>query len=191
MTGKVRIIGGTWRGRKLEVPNLPGLRPSGDRVREVLFNWLQAHIAGRQVLDLFAGTGALGLEAASRSADGVVLVEQDRSLCRALQAIQQAWPGGERLQVLHQDAVAFLETDSVKAFDLVFVDPPFDAELYKPTIQRLLDRSWLNPDALLYVEHAANLDPFDRHGFTGLSPLRDKTIGEVRLRLFRHKQQTE
>src|SRR6056297_1810985 len=100
MTGKLRIISGSWRGRRLPVPDLPGLRPSGDRAREVLFNWLQGRVRDARCLDLFAGTGALGLEAASRGAASVVLVEQDRRLCRQLIELGDEWSGAEVMTVV-------------------------------------------------------------------------------------------
>src|SRR6056297_986999 len=105
MTGKLRIISGSWRGRRLPVPDLPGLRPSGDRTREVLFNWLQDRVRAARCLDLFAGTGALGLEAASRGAGSVVLVEQDRGLCRQLTEFAGQWPGGDVLTIVQADAL--------------------------------------------------------------------------------------
>lgn len=154
MTGKLRIISGNWRGRRLPVPDLPGLRPSGDRVREVLFNWLQGRVREARCLDLFAGTGALGLEAASRGAGSVVLVEQDRRLCRQLIELAEDWPGGNVLTVVQADAVRWLER-AEGPFDLVFVDPPFGTGLYAATLEALARSELLAPSALVYVESAA------------------------------------
>lgn len=154
MTGKLRIISGRWRGRKLPVPDLPGLRPSGDRSREVLFNWLQGRVQGSRCLDLFAGTGALGLEAASRGAAGVVLVERERRLCEQLKAVARDWPGGDCLQTVQADGPRWLER-AQGPFDMVFVDPPFDAGLYGATLNALARPGLLAPAALIYIESDA------------------------------------
>jgi len=154
MIGKLRIIGGRWRGRKLQIPDLPGLRPSGDRARETLFNWLQGRVHGRRCLDLFAGSGALGLEAASRGAAGVVLVEHDRRLCQKLRTIGDEWPGGEVLRVVQADATRWLER-AEGPFDIAFVDPPFSAGLYAITLQALARPGLLAPGAKIYVESEA------------------------------------
>jgi len=154
MAGKLRIISGRWRGRRLVVPELAGLRPTGDRVREVLFNLLQGDIRGARCLDLFAGTGALGLEAASRGASSVVFVEQDRRSCEQLRAISDAWPGGEVLRVVQADATRWLER-AEGPFDIAFVDPPFSAGLYGITLQALARPGLLAPGAKIYVESDA------------------------------------
>jgi len=202
MSGTLRIISGNWRGRRLSVPNLPGLRPSGDRVREVLFNWLQGQLREAQCLDLFAGTGALGLEAASRGAAGVVLVERDRRLCRQLIELAELWPGGEVLTVVQADAVRWLEC-AEGLFDIVFVDPPFGAGLYAATLSALTRPGLLAPGALVYVESAARSPaPFRPPGDRPIAPasspcggeelapcpgnwsiLREKRLGDVRMQL--------
>ena len=183
MTGKVRIISGNWRGRKIDVPEVPGLRPSGDRVRETLFNWLQGRIAGRLCLDLFAGTGALGLEAASRGAESVTLLEINPMLCQALDGVSKQWPGADRLEVLNHDAVRFLSKSPVEqglqAFGCIFLDPPFDANLHEPCLKLLQQNCWLNEQSIIYVESAAD-DDFSTEGWI---VQRDKSIGEVRMRL--------
>src|SRR5690625_7049582 len=131
MAGKIRIISGRWRGRRLKVPGLPGLRPSGDRVRETLFNWLQWDIAGARCLDLFAGTGALGLEALSRGAAKVTFVERNRKLVAALRELAASWPGGEGMEVVQGDVAGWLASQAGRnhdaSFDLVFIDPPFSS----------------------------------------------------------------
>jgi 16S rRNA (guanine966-N2)-methyltransferase len=147
--GQVRIIAGTLRGSKLPVADLPGLRPTSDRIRETLFNWLQNHIAGRRVLDLFAGTGALGFEAASRGAAEVVMLERDPQLAAVLRA------NAERLKatavrVENADALAWLARPPEPRFDLVFVDPPFAANLWSAVAGAL--PPWLAADAWIYVE---------------------------------------
>ena len=146
--GQVRIIGGRLRGSKLPVPDLPGLRPSGDRARETLFNWLQGEIAGARVLDLFAGSGVLGLEAASRGAAEVWLVERDPAQARSLAASVARLHAGT-VQVACADALAWLSTRSER-FDLAFLDPPFGTQLLAPAVAALLPR--LAPQAWVHVE---------------------------------------
>jgi len=149
-TGKVRIIGGRWRGTRLDVADAPGLRPTSDRVRETLFNWLQPMLPGARVLDLFAGSGALGFEALSRGARSAVLVERDARLATALRAIAARLQGGEAAAVVQADAMAWLQQQPEKGFDLAFVDPPFDANFWGGVLPVLTRK--LAPDAWLYVE---------------------------------------
>ena len=152
--GSVRIIAGHLRGSKLPVPDRPGLRPTGDRVRETLFNWLQDKVPGARVLDLFAGTGALGLEAASRGAASVVLVERDPGLAETLRGHVARFKL-EGAQVVQGDALAWLSGPPTAHFDLVFLDPPFDGTLWEPAAQRLVP--WLAPGAWIYVESPTRL----------------------------------
>lgn len=149
-TGKVRLIGGRWRGTRLVVPDVAGLRPTSDRVRETLFNWLMPVLPGARVLDLFAGSGALGLEALSRGAARAVLVEKDPGLAAALRATAARLPGGEAAQVVQADAIAWLSATPSQAFDLAFVDPPFASGLWDTALAGLAP--WLAPAAWLYVE---------------------------------------
>ncbi|RDZ29101.1 16S rRNA (guanine(966)-N(2))-methyltransferase RsmD [Lysobacter silvisoli] len=149
-SGRVRIIGGRWRGTRLDVPDAPGLRPSADRVRETLFNWLLPALPGARVLDLFAGTGALGLEALSRGAAAATLVERDPALAAALRATAARLPGGEAAQVVQGDALAWLPAQPGGGYDLAFVDPPFAAGLWDAVWPALLPK--LAPGAWLYVE---------------------------------------
>jgi len=179
------------------VPERPGLRPSGDRGRETLFNWLAPRILNSRCLDLFAGTGALGLEAASRGAASVTLVERDRGLCRALEQIAADWPGGEALDVVCADAVAWLAA-AEGPWDLVFVDPPFDAGLYGRVLDALARPGLLAEGARVYVESPARTpapvgattpEPASSPCMlAGLEPPawrieRDKRVGEVRMQL--------
>ncbi|MGH8029604.1 MAG: 16S rRNA (guanine(966)-N(2))-methyltransferase RsmD [Arenimonas sp.] len=154
--GHVRIIGGRLRGSKLPVPDAPGLRPTADRVRETLFNWLQFELAGARVLDLFAGTGALGFEAASRGAALVRLLERDARLAQGLRDSAHRL-GADAVQVEAADAMAWLSCPPTEAFDLAFLDPPFTADLWTPCAQRL--DPWLAPRAWVYVEAPARLRP--------------------------------
>jgi len=146
----VRIVGGRWRNTRLAVPALPGLRPSSDRVRETLFNWLTGQLAGARVLDLFAGTGALGLEALSRGADSAVLVERDPGLARQLDQVVAKLQAAGQARVVHADALAWLGQQPDAAFDIAFVDPPFAAGLWKDVLERL--PRLLAPGAWLYLE---------------------------------------
>jgi 16S rRNA (guanine966-N2)-methyltransferase len=154
--GFVRIIGGHWRGWKLKVPVRPGLRPTSDRVRETLFNWLAPILPGARVLDLFAGTGALGLEAISRGAASAVLVEHDREALANLREACARLHGGGEVQVVQADAMAWLHAQAEASFDVAFVDPPFDANLWGGVLPVLVRR--LKPDAWLYVEAPAGDD---------------------------------
>jgi 16S rRNA (guanine966-N2)-methyltransferase len=121
--GKIRIIAGRWRGRRIAVPDRPGLRPTPDRVRETLFNWLGQSLEGLACLDLFAGSGALGFEAASRGAARVVMVEHDRAAFQALQRSQELLQA-EPVELVLDDAAAYLKRSGAD-FDVVFLDPPF------------------------------------------------------------------
>ncbi len=154
MTGKLRIIAGQWRGRKLSVPDRPGLRPTGDRARETLFNWIGPRIIGARVLDLFAGSGVLGLEAASRGANRVVMVERDRLALEALRSGPLRWPGAEVIEIAQADALSWLKQAS-GPFDLVLLDPPFDSGLLEPALEAVLNGPGLLAErALVYVESA-------------------------------------
>ncbi len=150
-SGSLRIIGGSLRGSKLAVPQVPGLRPTPDRVRETLFNWLAPTIEGARCLDLFAGTGALGIEALSRGAAHVDFIERDPVLAQLLRdsliRLKQT-----QATVRNVDAFSFLVSAPAAAFDIVFVDPPFDANLWEEAAQRLEARGWLSSTALIYIE---------------------------------------
>jgi 16S rRNA (guanine966-N2)-methyltransferase len=156
-SGALRIIGGRWRGRRLKVPDLPGLRPTPDRVRETLFNWLAPRIEGARCLDLFAGTGALGLEALSRGAARVVLVEREFQALKALRAHVSALGAEGLAQVVEADALRWLERPA-EPFDVVFLDPPFSRGLISPVVERLGSGPWLAPEARIYLETEAALE---------------------------------
>ena len=147
--GEVRIIGGQFRRSKLSVPDKPGLRPTPDRVRETLFNWLGQDLGGWHCLDAFAGTGALGLEAASRGAHRVLMVEQDPTLVRGIQA------AAERLQasavtVQRGDGLAVMRQQAPATLDLILLDPPFASDLFAGALQAA--RVALKPDGRVYLE---------------------------------------
>ena len=146
-TGSVRIIGGRWRGSRLQVPERPGLRPSADRVRETLFNWLQQELPGAQVLDLFAGTGVLGLEALSRGAGFAQFVEADPGLAQALADAASRLGAGGQAAVHRGDALAWLQSANAEPFDIAFVDPPFAGGFWDAVLAGLprlmADHGWL------------------------------------------------
>lgn len=156
MSNQLRIIGGLWRGRKLKFPDVPGLRPTPDRVRETLFNWLQYDIIGARCIDLFAGSGALGLEAASREAALVVQVESNARAYLALKENLQMLSAGERVSVVRADVMRFLAGKS-QAFDLVFLDPPFGKGWVAPVCRALEENGWLAETAKIYIEAEAGL----------------------------------
>jgi 16S rRNA (guanine966-N2)-methyltransferase len=148
--GKVRLIGGRWRGTRLTVPAVDGLRPTSDRVRETLFNWLMPMLPGARVLDVFAGSGALGMEALSRGAASAVLVERDAGLATALRELAARLPGGEAATIIQGDALSWLAGQAGAGFDLAFLDPPFAAGLWDKALPLVV--ATLGPDAWLYVE---------------------------------------
>jgi len=171
----LRIIGGQWRGRKLRFADGEGLRPTTDRVRETLFNWLQPLIEGARCLDLFAGSGALGLEALSRGAAKVQFIERNP---RAVQALQ------DNLTLLHADNGQIQQGDALsylrgpaQPFDVIFLDPPFRQDLLAPALALLASGGWLNPGARIYIELESELgEPVLPEGW---ELLRSKQAGQV------------
>jgi 16S rRNA (guanine966-N2)-methyltransferase len=184
--GQIRIIAGQWRGRRLPVADAPGLRPTGDRVRETLFNWLQRDIASSHCLDLFAGTGVLGLEALSRHAASVTFVEPNPQangmLKSALATLGVDTSAAEvaGTQVLQTSAERFLVVNR-RAFDIVFIDPPFSESMQIETLQALLPNH-LTESALLYVEAPTEQEWTDPQ-LLGYTTLKEKRFGEVYARL--------
>ena len=154
--GRVRIIAGRLRGSKIDVPDLPGLRPTSDRVRETLFNWLAPHLAGARCLDLFAGSGALGFEAASRGAAEVWMIERDARAAAHLRGTAQRLQA-ESVRVEAGDALGWLRSADAPSFDLAFVDPPFSAGLLDASLAALAPR--LADGALVYVESPRDSAP--------------------------------
>lgn len=180
---RVRIIAGVWRGRRLQVADVPGLRPTGDRCRETLFNWLQPWVAAAECADLFAGTGALGFEAASRGAASVLMVEKHP---RALEVLRHSVEQLQAEQVtLHAGgAMSFIESLAADSLDLVFVDPPFDSNLGGLVLERLDRQACVRRGGFVYVESPAALRLPPPEGW---SAWRDQQLGEVRLHLFRRR----
>ena len=158
-SNQVRIIGGEWRSRRIAFPDHEGLRPSSDRVRETLFNWLGQDLSGERCLDLFAGSGALGFEALSRGAACVVMVEKNRGVCAALRR-NASLLGAKNLQLHCADALEFATSaasDAAARFDVVFLDPPFGSTLLGQALQLVVPL--LRPGARVYVESAAAFAP--------------------------------
>ncbi len=176
---EVRIIGGQWKRSKLPVAHKPGLRPTPDRVRETLFNWLGQDLSGWRVLDAFAGSGALGFEAASRGADEVLLLERDGELARSLHA-SKARLKAETLRVEAVDALAWMARSAPGRFELVMLDPPFDAGLFEPALRAAAPL--VVPGGYLYVESPEALVPTPE---LGLQAHRSGKAGAVHYALFR------
>lgn len=171
---QLRIIGGRWRGRKLPFAAQPGLRPTPDRVRETLFNWLAPVIRGSRCLDLYAGSGALGLEAASRGAAGVVMVDHAGEVVGSLREQLAILDAGE-VEVIQADVVQWLQ-GSAQAFDVVFLDPPFRQGLLSETMRLLEENGWLAADAFIYIEAEKDLRPDLPEGW---EIYRSKQAGQV------------
>jgi len=168
---EVRIIGGQWKRSKLPVADAPGLRPTPDRVRETLFNWLGQDLAGWRCLDVYAGSGALGFEAASRGAAEVVLVERDAALVRSLRESQKRL-SASAIKVEAADALAFMRRSAPASFELVFLDPPFDAGQFEPALAAAAPL--VVPGGFVYLE--ANR-PFD-----------DAAVAPLGLHVHRHSR---
>lgn len=150
----IRIIAGRWRGRRLSVIDAVGLRPTTDRVRERVFSWLMHDLPGARCLDLFAGSGALGLESLSRDARYVQFVDLNRRATKNIQANLQLL-SGKHSEVINADAIRLLQSEVPSAFDIVFLDPPFASELLSPCAALLEARNWLAEQALIYIEYDA------------------------------------
>ena len=179
----LRVIGGEWRGRRIRFPAVEAIRPTPDRVRETLFNWLQQDVRGSNCLDLYAGSGALGLEALSRGAASVVFVDADPVVARHLVATLSAL-GCDRGRVVVADATRFL-AGPAKPFDLVFVDPPYAARALEGACRALDAGGWVRPGGLAYLEdRASEGEPVLPAGWT---LLRSKRAGEVGYHLARRE----
>lgn len=173
--GKLRIIGGQWRSRILPVIQQEGLRPTTDRVRETLFNWLQAELAHSYCLDLFAGSGALGFEAASRGAANVVLIESSVNACRVLKENSKTLQA-DNIQCVQNDAIDWLSLNTQR-FDIVFIDPPYASDLLNKAIAQLEINQTLTDNALIYFEHQSRDKPPELPG--NWSIIRHKTAGQI------------
>lgn len=183
---RVRIIGGVWRSRLLEFPETAPVRPTPDRVRETVFNWLAPYLPGAACLDLFAGSGAFGFEVLSRGAARAVLVEQDANAVAALRNNRDRLQAGGA-EIVHADAVHFL-SGPVQAFDVVFVDPPYASGLLEHCTRLLEERGWIRPGGFIYLEAREGEIP-------PLPPdwqlLRSKSAGQVGYHLCRRIEDKE
>jgi 16S rRNA (guanine966-N2)-methyltransferase len=183
--GQVRIIGGMWRGRKLKVPALPGLRPTPDRVRETLFNWLQPVIAGAYCLDMFAGSGALGFEALSRGAAFVDMVDQSRPMVELLRQEAERF-AASNVNIYTAIAPRQLRQPA-RVYDIVFIDPPFAEDLLLPCCRFLEENAFLADEAYIYLEAKVMLDEASLPANWRL--LKNKKAGQVAYHLaLRSKQ---
>lgn len=179
MPGEVRIIGGQWRRSKLPVGKMPGLRPTPDRVRETLFNWLGQDLSGWRCCDAFAGTGVLGLEAASRGAASVLLVEREGHLARQLAATRDRLGGQESVAVRVGDGISALKAAGPSSYELVFLDPPYGSELLQPALAAAA--RVLSPGGFIYAESDALLTTWPE----GLRLAKHLKAGSVHAHLFR------
>ncbi|MGB5856280.1 MAG: 16S rRNA (guanine(966)-N(2))-methyltransferase RsmD [Oceanisphaera sp.] len=184
-SGQIRLIGGQWRGRKLPVLDSEGLRPTTDRIKETLFNWLMFDIHHCRCLDLFAGSGSLGFEALSRGADEVILVEKDATVAQQLQRNLASLPAAQG-QIINTDAIGFLQSPAT-AFDLVFLDPPFHRELLPNVCQLLEHNGWLNVDAKIYIEREQASESLLLPSNWRL--LKDKRAGQVNYQLYQRESE--
>ncbi|WP_392567029.1 16S rRNA (guanine(966)-N(2))-methyltransferase RsmD [Utexia brackfieldae] len=188
LKGEIRIIAGRWRGRKLPVLSSQGLRPTTDRSKETLFNWLAPYLDGSNCLDCFSGSGSLGFEAVSRGARQAILLEKERAAASQLMANQQKL-AAEQMSIIQTDSLTWLAKPASMQFDLVFIDPPFGLGLVPQTIALLSEYGWLAPAAWIYIEteqHHAPLNlpiSWQRH--------RQKQAGQVCSRLFQYQPSTD
>jgi len=180
-SNQLRIIGGDWRGRKLRFPDAPNLRPTPDRVRETIFNWLAPIIDGAHVLDLFAGSGALGLEALSRGAAFATFVDSHKKVTQALQDHLVLLNAKDKAEVVSMDGVRFLKQEA-KVYNLVFLDPPYQLDFMAKVVPLLEENGWLADNAMLYleIEKRQSLPELPDNW----NMLKDKTAGEVSYFLF-------
>lgn len=156
LSNTVRIIGGKWRGKKLAFPSAQGLRPTPDRIRETVFNWLQFELQGARVLDLFAGSGAFGLEALSRGAAYVLFVDKDDKVVKQLRSnIREL--NIENADIKHCDAIEYLQHAPQNPFDVVFLDPPYGKHLVGSSVTALEKHSFLTGNAYIYIEAESEL----------------------------------
>jgi 16S rRNA (guanine966-N2)-methyltransferase len=181
--GQVRIIGGCWRGRKLHFSSVPGLRPTPDRVRETLFNWLAPEIVGAYCLDVFAGSGALGFEALSRGAHSVVMIDQSPVLIKELRQNAEILGASKQVQ-FYCASMPEIKLAEPNHFDIVFLDPPFYQNYLAICYQWLQTNHYLAPDALIYIEAESSLQSLPLP--ENWSIIRQKKAGQVGYYLIRH-----
>ncbi len=149
--GRVRIIAGKWRSRFIPVPDEVELRPTTDRIRETLFNWIAPRLEGARCLDVCSGSGVLAFEALSRGAAHVTAIDYDQKVVQHLQKQAAVFETTE-IEIVYDDVLRWLSHPASQTFDIIFIDPPFAGDLWEPICQLLSERGWLSPDALIYVE---------------------------------------
>lgn len=174
---QIRIIGGHWRGRKLTFPDAEGLRPTADRVRETLFNWLAGRVTGSRCLDMFAGSGALGFEALSRGASHCCFVDQNAAALKQIQANCGLLDATAYSELLLADASKPIDVSDT--FDIIFLDPPFTGSALESCLDWLVTSPLLKPDSLIYIETAKNT-PWRNEA---LDIIKDKQAGDVAFKL--------
>lgn len=174
----INIIGGQYKGRKIPVIQSDGLRPTPNRVRETLFNWLQGQLEGINTLDLFAGSGMLSFEALSRGADSITLIEKHSKTFQMLKKNVQYFPN-ETIKLILGDAISYLKKQKTLSFDLIFIDPPFGLRLHQKIFNLISDK--LQPNTLLYIESPTEINeiPFNA------SCIKHKQTGQVFYSLYK------
>lgn len=180
--GQIRIIGGKWRGRKLPVLNSIGLRPTTNRIKETVFNWLAPYLSGSRCLDCYAGSGSLGFEAVSLGAVHATLIERNRLLYNQLIANCKQLESPS-LTIINNDTLHYLAIPAAQPFDIIFIDPPFAENLINKTATFLEKNHWLAENSLIYIEKASCGDPLTLP--TNWLCYREKTAGQVRYQLYR------
>lgn len=183
MNGFIRIISGKCRGRKLPVLNSEGLRPTTDRVKEMLFNWLMPVIHDAYCLDCFSGSGSLGFEAFSRGASHVVFIEKNKSVYAQLKKNSQTLCT-DNCDIINADSLDWLRNAGANQFNLIFIDPPFNKNLASEAIVLLEKNNWLNTNAYIYVETEQNNSTLMQHIPENWRLHREKITGQVHSRLF-------
>jgi len=184
-SGEIRIIGGQWRGRKLKVQDKEGLRPTTDRLKETVFNWLMMDVRQANVLDCFSGAGSLGFEAASRGASSVVCIEKNKIAVNQLKENAKILNAGQQINVIQADFFTAIQTLNT-SFDLVFIDPPFHKDMVQPCLQALFDNQVISSGSLVYLEQEVNgsYNLMDSEFSQRFNLKKDKTAGQVLAQLF-------
>lgn len=181
-TGELRIIAGEWRSRRLTFPAVGGVRPTPSRVRETLFNWLMPALPGARCLDLFAGSGVLGLEALSRGARETQFIDHTRALCDALKS-NLGLLKSDGGHVICQDVTGFLSQPASEPFDILLMDPPFRQDWLERLLPLIADNGWVDDGSWVYIEHESELASLAIPESWSLH--REKTAGQVCYRLYR------
>lgn len=176
---EIKIIGGLYKGKLIPLKDAEGLRPTPARVRETIFTWLSGNIENARVLDLFAGSGALGFEALSRGADKVTLVEMNPQTVSTLKSVADTFKT-DKVEVVKADALSYLENTSEK-FNVIFVDPPYKLDIYEKTLSLILKRNLIDENSVIYVEMRNGSNQI----VPGLECIREQTAGQAKYTLMR------